>query len=1352
MESPTTLSAVSPAGLTGPADVIVVTGSGTASLLAGFTYLGPPAIDKVTPNFGPTAGGTSVTIVGRGFASNSTVAFNGVAASSVALVDAQTITAVTPPGPSGPVGVTVTNAQGSTTAPGAFVYFSGNDLLHMDFAYSSRQALLAAGWDFIARTAGGAARDTEQRTGLTVSYDQAQHPGTIRIPVDTGDLWQDLNSSRNTLFFTLPSGWRSVRMKVRSFSPTANYQMGGLVAYQDDNNYVTVTRYYNTAVSGQHTFEFAVEHAALYSVTSQRPAPVSGAYYLRLDRTTGDVFSAFVSSDGVNWTPMAGTITKPLTNPRVGILVGGNESGGAPPQVDVEFVEVVVLDNVPALDVSPSGLSFTTAVGTPPPSAQTLTIANTGGGSMAWSASTSATWLTLSPTSGAATSTTPSSTSVNVDTSGLVAGTYSSSIVVSAGSAAGSPRSVPVTLTLTPPSPPTVTGVTPSFGQVGGGTTVTVTGGGFVTGTTVTFGGTPASSVTLTSGTSLTAVTPAHAAGAVNVVVSNTNGTGSLTGGFTYVAPGTVLLADDFNDGNFDGWLVSPLGNGIGWSVVNGALAYNGGGHTQLYRGDPSWTDYTFEVSVRLGTLTNWPGGIRGRVDPVSGAGYAVWMYPGSGQLVLFRVTGWSIDTPGLAQLAAANIGFDTGSFHRLRMSFQETQIGVYWDGVLVMSASDTSSSSGVVALDVSNQPVTYDNVSVVFGTPAAVPVLTVSPTGLGFSGTVGANPPSQTLGITNTGGGTLSWQASANVGWLTVTPATGTAPSTVTVSVDTTGLSQGTHQGAITVTSAGATGSPMTVGVSLVVSASAAPTLSAVSPSSGPSSGGTQVTITGTGFVAGTAVTFGGAAATGITITSGTSLTAVTPAHAAGAVNVVVSNSNGTATLAGGFTYTAPGTVLLSDNFNDGNFDGWLVSPLGNGIGWSVVNSALTYNGGGHTQLYRGDTGWTDYTFEVSVRLGTLTNWPGGVRGRVNPLTGAGYAVWLYPGNSQIVLFRATGWNIDSPGLTQLASASMAFDTANAHRLRMSFQETQIRIYWDGVLVLSATDSASANGVVALDVSNQAITYDDVSVVFGTPLSVSGVSPTFGPVTGGTAVTLTGSGFTAGTTVTFGGTLASSVTVTSDVSLTAMTPAQPAGPADVVVSNGSGTITLAAAFTYATAGTLLMGDDFSDGDFSGWQVSPLGRAAGWSAATGALTYDGGGHTQLSRGDAAWTDYTFDVAVRLGTLSNWPGGVRARVNPATGAGYAVWLYPGSGQIVLYRATGWDIDTPGLAQLAAVAGIAFDTNTHQLRVTVQGTQIRVHWDGVQVLSATDGTYSSGIVAVDVANQPITFDDAAVRFAP
>ena len=69
----------------------------------------------------------------------------------------------------------------------------------------------------------------------------------------------------------------------------------------------------------------------------------------------------------------------------------------------------------------------------------------------------------------------------------------------------------------------------PKFGSDQWRTAVTITGANFVSGATVSFGGTAASSVTVVSGTSITATTPAHAAGAVNVVVTDSNGSGTLS-------------------------------------------------------------------------------------------------------------------------------------------------------------------------------------------------------------------------------------------------------------------------------------------------------------------------------------------------------------------------------------------------------------------------------------------------------------------------------------------------------------------------------------------------------------------------------------------------------------------------------------------------------------------------------------------------------------------------------------------------------------------------------------------------------------------------------------------------------
>jgi hypothetical protein len=64
---------------------------------------------------------------------------------------------------------------------------------------------------------------------------------------------------------------------------------------------------------------------------------------------------------------------------------------------------------------------------------------------------------------------------------------------------------------------------------------------------------------------------------------------------------------------------------------------------------------------------------------------------------------------------------------------------------------------------------------------------------------------------------------------------------------------------------------------------------------------------IAGTGFLAGATVSFGGTPATGVSLTSSTSITATAPAHAAGAVNVVVTNTDGqSGTLANGYTYTS--------------------------------------------------------------------------------------------------------------------------------------------------------------------------------------------------------------------------------------------------------------------------------------------------------------------------------------------------------------------------------------------------------------------------------------------------------------
>ena len=98
--------------------------------------------------------------------------------------------------------------------------------------------------------------------------------------------------------------------------------------------------------------------------------------------------------------------------------------------------------------------------------------------------------------------------------------------------------------------------------------------------------------------------------------------------------------------------------------------------------------------------------------------------------------------------------------------------------------------------------------------------------------------------------------------------------------------------------------------------------------PHSGPTAGGTSVTITGTNFTGATAVKFGTVAASTFTVNSATSITAPAPAGAAGTVDVTVTATGGTSATgsADQFTYTtgsAPPTIAAV---------GTLANKTGNG------------------------------------------------------------------------------------------------------------------------------------------------------------------------------------------------------------------------------------------------------------------------------------------------------------------------------------------------------------------------------------------------------------------------------------
>ncbi|MDA0365850.1 MAG: IPT/TIG domain-containing protein [Chloroflexi bacterium] len=123
------ITATTPAGALGPAAVLVSTAGGqVGGLTAGFTYAETkPVVNAVTPWTGASTGGTAISIAGTGFAAGATVTIGGAAASSVVVVSASQITAITPPGVVGAATVLVTGSGGAISGlASAFTYTSGS--------------------------------------------------------------------------------------------------------------------------------------------------------------------------------------------------------------------------------------------------------------------------------------------------------------------------------------------------------------------------------------------------------------------------------------------------------------------------------------------------------------------------------------------------------------------------------------------------------------------------------------------------------------------------------------------------------------------------------------------------------------------------------------------------------------------------------------------------------------------------------------------------------------------------------------------------------------------------------------------------------------------------------------------------------------------------------------------------------------------------------------------------------------------------------------------------------------------------------------------------------------------------
>lgn len=100
-----------------------------------------------------------------------------------------------------------------------------------------------------------------------------------------------------------------------------------------------------------------------------------------------------------------------------------------------------------------------------------------------------------------------------------------------------------------------------------------------------------------------------------------------------------------------------------------------------------------------------------------------------------------------------------------------------------------------------------------------AHPVLSVSPTSVNDSARAGSDDVKRTtVAIGNSGDGSFRWTASKDKGWISIEPADGQSPGTITISLDAHGMSPATYQGSVTIKAPGTPDSVATVGITFVI------------------------------------------------------------------------------------------------------------------------------------------------------------------------------------------------------------------------------------------------------------------------------------------------------------------------------------------------------------------------------------------------------------------------------------------------------------------------------------------------------------------------------------------------------
>jgi streptogramin lyase len=350
-------------------------------------------------------------------------------------------------------------------------------------------------------------------------------------------------------------------------------------------------------------------------------------------------------------------------------------------------------------------------------------------------------------------------------------------------------------------------------------------------------------------------------------------------------------------------------------------------------------------------------------------------------------------------------------------------------------------------------------------------------------------------------------------------------------------------------------------------------PAVTGVSPNSGPSAGGTEVTLTGVGFTGATKVAFG-TVAVPFTFVSDTEITAVAPAQPPGSRNLYVTTPAGTSGPAHAdlFDYLGPKPVITG------------ISPA---VGPSRGGTAVTITGTGFTGATKVAVGGEDgalragATFTVDSDSQITAVSPPATSGNlpryffVSTTGGVSTAVAAdqFTYQEDPTLFSpasgptAGGTVVTITGVGLLGTTAVHFGTAAASFTVDS--DTQV------TAVAPAHAEVETRIVLTLAGGQTLATNQGYLYIAPRPV-VTSISPDTGPTAGGTTVTITGTGFTGATLVAFGNVIKqhgpyARPTVVSDTEITVLSTRDLAGRRNVyVISRGGGSAaTPGDVFTY---------------------------------------------------------------------------------------------------------------------------------------------------------------------------------------